>query len=337
MTRILLFTIFILAIVVFGIYVFKIRNVQFETTSNFSNAVQEKPLDKYTIENLSKQTFEKSNIEISRLIGENEDFASYIFYFYPQGLKVSGLLNVPKGSGEFSTIVMFRGYVDREDYLTGVGTQRAGEMLARNNFVTLAPDFLGYGESDNPSSDVMEERFQTYITALTLLSSLGNLNNELATKNIEARASRDKVGIWGHSNGGQIALTILEASGKLYPTVLWAPVSKPFPYSILYYTDDFDDHGKLLRKKIADFEKDYDVEKYSLTNYFEKINAKIQIYQGTADDAVPVRWSNELVEKLQKLNKDVEYFTYQGNDHNFAQGAWRTVVERNILFYRENL
>src|SRR3989344_5822003 len=221
MMRILLFAIFILAIIAVGIYAYKVRSVQTETTSDFSNVVAEKPLDKYTIENLSKQTFEKSKIEIGRMIGENEDFASYIFYFYPRGLKVSGLLNVPKGGGEFSTVVMFRGYVDREDYLTGVGTQRAGEMFARNNSVTLAPDFLGYGESDNPSSDVMEERFQTYTAALTLLSSLGSLNNELATKNIEARADLQKVGVWGHSNGGQIALAVLQASGKLYPTVLW--------------------------------------------------------------------------------------------------------------------
>lgn len=337
MMRILLSAIFILAVVAVGIYAYKVRNVQTETASDFSNVVAEKPLDKYTIENLSKQNFEKSKVEIGKIIGENKDFASYIFYFYPEGFKVSGLLNVPKGSGEFSTIVMFRGYVDRENYSTGVGTKRGAEVFAGGGFITLSLDFLGYGESDNPSWDVMEERFQTYITALTLLNSIGSLNDELAAKNIEARADLQKVGIWGHSNGGQIALTVLEASGELYPTALWAPVSKPFPYSILYYTDDFDDHGKLLRKKIADFEKDYDVEKYSLTNYFEKINAKLEIHQGTADEAVPIKWSNDLVEKLKSLNKDVSYFTYLGNDHNFAQGAWQTVVERNIAFFRENL
>ena len=85
MMRILLFAIFILAIIAVGIYAYKVRSVQTETTSDFSNVVAEKPLDKYTIENLSKQTFEKSKIEIGRMIGENEDFASYIFYFNLHG------------------------------------------------------------------------------------------------------------------------------------------------------------------------------------------------------------------------------------------------------------
>ena len=85
--------------------------------------------------------------------------------------------------------------------------------------------------------DVFEERFQTYTTAMNLLAG------------IEKWERAGKIGIWGHSNGGQIALTVLEISQKEYPTVLWAPVSKPFPYSILYYTDEAEDRGKALRKK----------------------------------------------------------------------------------------
>ena len=36
--------------------------------------------------------------------------------------------------------------------------------------------------------------------------------------------------------------------------ILWAPVSKPFPYNILYYTDEAEDRGKWLRGEIAKFE-----------------------------------------------------------------------------------
>ncbi|MBI2611158.1 dienelactone hydrolase family protein, partial [Candidatus Gottesmanbacteria bacterium] len=207
------------------------------------------------------------------------------------------------------------------------GTVRVGEAFTKAGFITLAPDFLGYGESDNPSINVMEERFQTYTTALTLLSSIKNLPN----------ANPDKIGIWGHSNGGQIALSILAITGKNYPTVLWAPVSKPFPYSILYYTDEFEDHGKLLRKVVADFEKDYDIELYSPPNYYEWINAPIQIHQGGADDAAPQKWSDQLVKTLKELEKEVEYFTYAGDDHNFAKGSWQIVVDRNINFFRNYL
>lgn len=293
----------------------------------------ERPLDKYTIDALSKTKFEASEITLGKVLNDNGEFTSYIFYFNVQTKKVSGLINIPKTTGEYPVLMMFRGYIDREAYTTGAGTQRTGEALAKNGFITLAPDFLGYGESDNPSESPIEERFQTYVTALTLLESIGNLNTTLANNNLEARVNVNKVGIWGHSNGGQISLSILEITGRAYPTVLWAPVSKPFPYSILYYTDDFDDRGKMLRRTIAEFEKDYDVELYNLTNYFARINATIQIHQGTADDAVPQKWSDQLVEELEKLEKDVDYFTYAGADHNLLPGGWNLAVLRAIDFY----
>jgi len=112
--------------------------------------------------------------------------------------------------------------------------------------------------------------------------------------------------------------------------VLWAPVSKPFPYSILYYTDEAEDRGKALRKKLADFEKDYDVELYSLTNYLDRIKAPIQIHQGTLDEAVPRRWTDELVKRI-----EVDYRVYPGADHNLV-GGWSQAVQRSIDFWEKH-
>src|SRR3989344_1562063 len=289
--------------------------------------------------------FKSSQITLGTALEEKENHISQMFYYTIRDVingknrekKVSGLINVPKKEGIYSVIVMLRGFVPMETYATGTGTKRAGEVFAQNNFITLAPDFLGYGVSDNPSQNSMEERFQTYTTALTLLSSLENLNSGLeASYSGRIKADSAKVGIWGHSNGGQIALSVLEITGKNYPTVLWAPVSKPFPYSILYFTDEFDDHGKALRKVVADFEADYDIELYSPTNYFQWIQAPLEIHQGDNDEAVPVRWSDQLVKTLKDIGKDIIYFSYSGSDHNLSTG-WSTAVERSLGFYLDHL
>lgn len=298
---------------------------------------KERPLDKYTIEALSNTKFSASEISLGEVLVDDLSFTSFKFYFYSNGKKVSGLVNVPKAEGTYPAVVMFRGYVDREVYTTGVGTQRAGEVFAKNGFITIAPDFLGYGQSDNPSENPMEERFQTYVTALVLLESVNKLSETLVANGIGARIDAKKIGIWGHSNGGQIALTILEITGRPVPTVLWAPVSKPFPYSVLYYTDEFDDRGKMLRRVIAEFERDYDIELFNLTNFFDKINASVQIHQGTGDDAVPKKWSDQLASELEKLDRDVEYFTYTGADHNLLPGGWNLAVSRAMEFWREEL
>lgn len=302
-----------------------------------------KPLEKYTIENLSQVHFTPRKIEIGDEIKNEPEFTSRYFFFDVDPhinstniKKVGGLINIPKKPGVYPVIIMLRGFVPKEIYQTGIGTQRAAEELAKNGFITLAPDFLGYGKSDPASENSIEDRLQTYVSAATLLNSIANLNQSLSANNLSATSNPTKIGIWGHSNGGQIALTTLEITGKSYPTVLWAPVSKPFPFSILYYTDDFDDHGRALRKVVAEFEKDYDVELYSLPNYLDKIQAPIQLHQGTADDAVPVKWSDTLVESLKKLEKDITYFTYPGADHNLL-GGWKLAVNRSIAFYKEHL
>ena len=312
--------------------------------SNSSNQPVAKPLNKYTFQNLKNRSYQASYITLGDQIADNPIYSSYIFYFNSDGKKVAGLANIPKNIKNAPVIIMIRGFVDKNFYTTGTGTQHAGEVLAENGYITLAPDFLGYGRSDNPSKNVMEERFQTYTAVLNLLASLKNLPSVLSTLStpssggsISTGANTNNVGLWAHSNGGQIALSILAISGKDYPTVLWAPVSKPFPYSILYYTDEFDDHGKLLRKAVADFEKDYDAEKYSPPNYFKWIKAPIQLHQGSQDDAVPQKWSDDLYKTLKDLNIDITYFTYPGQDHNFANGSWNTVINRNIVFFDDKL
>lgn len=304
----------------------------------------EKPLEKYTFENLRKTEFPESPIMLGRSIEEKDSYISQMFYFNARDLggkknkKLSGLLNVPKVEGVYPVIIMLRGFVPREIYETGIGTKRAGEVFASNHFITLAPDFLGYGESGNPSENVMEERLETYTTLLSLFSSLDNLNAGLsASYSGKIKADTERIGLWGHSNGGQIALSVLEITSKNYPTVLWAPVSKPFPYSILYYTDDIEDHGKALRKVVANFEKDYDSELYSPTNFYSSINASIEIHQGLDDDAIPSKWSDTLVSDLEKLEKDVKYFTYPNADHNLMPDGWALAVRRSLNFYREKL
>lgn len=302
------------------------------------DTIIEKPLEKYSFDNLRKASFSPSVISLGDPLKDEKDFASYTFYYLVDGKKVSGLLNLPKKPGTYPIIVLFRGFVEKDAFTTGEGTRRTAEYLAQNGFVTLAPDFLGYGDSEKGSDDGLEDRFLTYTTGLTLLSSLKNLDKTLqATESGTIVADTEKVGLWGHSNGGHIALALLGITGKVYPTVLWNPVSKPFPYSILYFTDEYDDHGKALRKLVADFENEYDIEKYSPTNYYKYITAPLQVDQAVDDEAVPIKWSDQLYEELKRLDKDVVYSTYPGENHNFQNGSWPEVVKKTGDFFKKEL
>lgn len=300
-----------------------------------------KPLLSYTFENLQNTKFQETQIILGAELNKTTDYTSQMFYYSVPSRpgseslkKVSGVINLPNKPGTYPVIVQFRGYISKETYKSGIGTQPSAKVFASNGFITIAPDFLGYGESDPPSENGFEDRLQTYSTALTLLSSLPTFNAGLeASYSGKIKADTNKVGLWGHSNGGHIALSTLAISGVTYPTVLWAPVSKSFPYSILYYTDEFDDQGKSLRKFLAGFEENYDTEAFSPPNYYSWIKAPLQIHQGSQDQEVPVWWSDELVEKLKEKEIDVSYYTYLGSDHNLQPSGWNPAVTRSIDFY----
>lgn len=302
-----------------------------------------RPLLSYTFENLKNTKFPQNQITLGSVVGENEDSFSQMFYFSvpktpksEEMKKVSGLANIPKKEGKYPVIVMLRGFVPDDIYEPGVGTQPSAKELSKSGFITLAPDFLGFGQSASPSADPFESRFQTYTTALTLLSSMATLNNGLDS-NYAGTISADleKVGLWGHSNGGHIALSVLAISGFSYPTVLWAPVSKSFPYSILYYTDESDDQGKAMRKALASFEDIYNTDLFSPEKYYSWIKAPIEINQGANDQEVPYWWSDDLVETLKENDVTVTYFTYPGANHNLLPSGWSEAVTNTIDFYKK--
>lgn len=302
--------------------------------------IRKSPLNKYSIENLSNTNIKPGKLEIKEEITEEENYNSYLFEFeFNPNLDgktkkiTTGQLNIPKNNGTLPLIVMFRGYIDQEMYKTGFGTRKAASYFAENGFLTIAPDFLGYGGSDDVAENIFESRFQTYVTSLSLIKTL-ETNPELALET--GNREIGNLYLWGHSNGGQIALTTLEITNAGYPTTLWAPVSKPFPYSVLYYTDRSEDRGKLIRSELAKFEDNHDPDNYSLDLYLDKINAPLQIHQGTSDDAVPVKWSDELANELEELEKDVTYYKYPGADHNLRP-VWNEVVRKDLIFFRSFL
>lgn len=291
------------------------------------------PLSRYSIDNLARADIKAGEFEITNTLEEAEEFTAYEFKltFDPsinnETSKITtGQVNIPKNEGSFPLVLMIRGYVDETLYTTGIGTRRGAEVFASEGFITVAPDFLGYAGSDTEAGNIFESRFQTYTTVLSLLKSLDQ---------IDSWNGKD-VFIWAHSNGGQIAITTLEVTGAVYPTTLWAPVTKPFPYSVLYYTDESPDRGKFIRQELSKFEELYNPDLFAITDYIDRINAPIQIHQGTADDAIPVEWSNEFVSQLESAEVEHEYLVYPGADHNLRPN-WNTVVERDIEFFRKHL
>ncbi|MBD3250150.1 MAG: hypothetical protein GF381_01085 [Candidatus Pacebacteria bacterium] len=320
----------------------------------------ELPLLKYTIPNLKRYNFQTSQIKIGQYLDESDSHWAVSFSYLTQGKKVSGVINFPKDPPEnkLPVIVMLRGWVPQENYYPGLGTKNAAAYFAKNGFVTFAPDFLSYGQSDPEPENSWEARFIKPIQVIELIKTIkqeSEIKVDLKEVQTKLTLSPEQLGLWGHSNGGQIALTVLEVLSEPIPTSLWAPVTAPFPYSILFFSDEHPDEGKQMRAWLAQLEQDYDVLEFSLTQYLTELTGPIQIHHGTADDAALISWSDEFRDSVELENErrekeheemgeigeasltglepiNLTYYRYPGADHNLKPN-WSQVVTRDVQFF----
>ena len=290
-------------------------DIQAEILTNYSP---------YTFEVLGKRQFKPRDIKLGAILAEEENFTSYVFTYQSDGKTISGMANIPVGPGRFPVIILLRGYADSQNYHVGLGTERSANNLAMGGFLTLAPDFLGYGYSDWEDKDILSARFYRPVEVLNLLSAVSSLPS----------ADSGRIGLWGHSNGGQIALSILEITGKSYPTSLWAPMSLGFPESVLVYLGT-EDVGNIVKEKVDKFLINNDPKKYSVSEYFEKIKAPFIIHQATSDELIKTEWTKSLAEKLKGSGNKVDLYLYSRENHNFNryEETGEILRQRDLEFF----
>lgn len=364
--------------------------------ANFGPLNKDLPLNRYQIPFLKNIPLVQAELQLQELVAETETYSSYLFSVEVSGGSMSGQLNLPKNFSRPRVILMMRGYIPAESYQTGAGTKAAAGVFAQHQFITVAPDFLGFGQSDPDLADSWESRFIKPVQMMELVNDLRQTNfarlecrfrTKLAgagagpgtgvatragtgagvstaggatTDTCNQNQTTVNLGIWAHSNGGQIALTALEGLGESIPTTLWAPVTSPFPYSVLFFTDELSDEGKATRLWLSHFERDYDVFAFTLTKHLDLLQGPIQIHHGTADESALFSWSLEFADKIATENQlrqaaleqaqlatpsavpslleplDFQLLTYDGADHNLRP-VWNTVVLRDLEFFEKNL
>jgi len=293
-------------------------------------------LQKYDFDSLRKRMPVASEIQILGPIKEVEDrranldikekytFTTSEISFESDGRKISGMMNyMPERSSLSPVIIMVRGYAEKAGYYPGSGSWRMADELAKQGYVTISLDFLGYANSDGESTDMLEARFHKAVEVLDLLESVKRI----------PWVDKNRIGFWAHSNGGQIVMSVLEVTGERYPTVMWAPMTQPFPESVLSTIDE----GSPVKDAIDEFQRHYDARRYAFDNYYQWINSPVIIMQGTADEWVEVSWQQGVVSKLKNLGKEAELVIYPGADHNLKNTrdeTWEKAVGKSINFYQ---
>ncbi|MCL2211664.1 MAG: hypothetical protein FWB95_07070 [Treponema sp.] len=300
----------------------------------------------YSLKNLLTYPYKTSPITIQKFVFKNDLQYAYNVVFTSMNLTVSARLSIPaiKQDEIKGIVIMLRGHQRANNYYTGKGTENPAKGYLQRGWAVIAPDFLSYASSSPAPLPYSLHQFYSTINAVEIYKSLEQPvfiyddSVPQANRIIFPQSFKKRV-MWGHSNGGQVALHFLAIIQKPVTTVLWAPVCIPYPDSAGHfgYGAAFAEH----------FKEEYTAEDFSFLAYLDKFapGTAILLEQGDKDTAVPKAWCDALSKAIEEENSrrekngigkiNLRYEVYTNGDHNLNP-YWGTVLPRDAAFWSSN-
>ena len=290
-------------------------------------------VDPVSLPALMTKHYDGRGLRLGRVLASNEAYVRRFVTYRSGDLRISGILNVPRGSGPFPVLVLGHGYIDPAVYVNGQGLLREQDHLARNGYAVLHTDYRGHAASDDdPRAEVSLRLGYTedVINAVLAIrrSGLPSLDGE-------------RVGLLGRSMGGGVMLNVLTVQpGLVDAAVVFAPVSSDTvdnfdrwirndPVRNSLARSIIDRHGS--PEKAPQFWRNV-----SPRTFFDRISEPLLVHHGTDDESCPIRWSRATMQALRAAGKDARMFTYQGEHHAFGP-QWPTSMRRTVAFFDRTL
>ncbi len=287
------------------------------------------------IEGLKQREFLGSEIIIEETLAKGVNYSRYIASYLSEGNKIYGLLTIPdtnKPEAGYPIIAFVHGYIDPQIYQTTSRYVAYQDGLARNGFITYKIDLRGHGNSEGEA--VNGHFSEAYV--------VDTLNSITSLKKLP-EANANNIGIWGHSNGGEIGLRSMVVSPEIKAGVFWAGVVGSFEGMLEIYNNKISFLD--LKREVPELVKQNDLpsknpdfwQKIDPYAYLNNIGGEIQLHHGTTDESVPIETSQELVSAMENIGQEVEYFEYPGADHNLSNPAFNSAMERTVEFFKKQL
>lgn len=294
-----------------------------------------------TIEQLKKRAYPGSKLKIEKELGAKDGYQSYIASYLSDDLKIYGYLTIPTGEkpkAGWPAILFNHGYIPLDRFQTQRQYVRYLEYLARAGFVVFKPDFRGHGRSQGKPSSNFESGYA--IDALNGLESLKNL----------PEVDKTKIGVWGHSMGGDITLKVLLARPEIKAAVIWAANFLPYSQSIKRWLanprpdmskKELDRRQKMMQSLVKQLgDPDQNLAEYqaiSPITFINELTMPIQLHHGLADERIAATGSEKFKKTLENLGKIVELYLYPKGNHNLSGSELKVAMKRSVKFFKKYL
>jgi dipeptidyl aminopeptidase/acylaminoacyl peptidase len=196
------------------------------------------------------------------------------------------------------------------------------DILADNGYLVLRSNMRGYPPSDNG-----DNRYRVGL-AVDILNLIALVKEQAGKLGPLENADLTRIGLWGQSLGGGVALRVATVSKDIKAIVLYSSISADeLKNAKLFYGITKE------QSYLSETETPPDVMAYiSPLNYFDTISASVKLYHSLTDDVVPAAWATETCDAMKTKNIDVDCFYYIGADHSFSSG-FKTDFRKTMLAF----
>lgn len=335
----------ILVLVVIGAFIIKTQLSTHQSwlqTGNISLSINQNNQNPLSIASMRQKSYPGSNLTIEQTLEGGSNYHQYIASYMSDGLKIYGLLTVPVGddSKKYPVIVFNHGYIPPMVYKTTQRYVAYVDVFARNGYIVFKPDYRGHDNSQgNPEGAYYSPGYTTDVL------------NALATLKKYNAADPNRIGMWGHSMGGNITLRTLVVNTKdIKAAVLWGAVVgsyndllnnwrrrtlSPPPSQQLALRNRYREN--LIRKYGTPQKNPIFWNSIDPTFFLSDVTTPIQLHTGGDDEEVPPEFSLHLKDTLERLGKPVEYYTYPGGDHNISSPNFEFAMQKSVDFFDKYL
>ncbi len=295
-----------------------------------------------SIDVMRAKSYPGSDLVIEQTLADESNYHQYIASYRSDGLKIYGLLTVPVGEklkDGYPVIIFNHGYIPPNQYKTTERYVSYVDAFAREGYIIFKADLRGNGSSEGQPEGAYYSTAYS-VDVLNAVSSLKKYKD----------ANANKIGMWGHSMGGNITLrNLVVDSADIKAAVIWGGV-----------VGTYDDLMNNWQKRVTyspppnelalrnRFRADL-ISKYGSPSanpafwnsidpnfYLDLVSAPVQLHTGLSDEEVPYQFSEGLKDRLEKLGKSVELYTYEGADHNISQ-SFNLAMQRSVDFFNKYL
>ena len=173
------------------------------------------------IEVMRQQAYPGSEIVFEQTLTPGANYDRYVVSYLSDGYKIHALMTVPTGpkpASGWPVIIFNHGFIPPAQYRTTERYLAYVDAIARSGYIVFKSDYRGHGSSEGTP----EGGYGTPAYTDDVLNALSSVK-------AYRDADPNRIGMWGHSMGGQLTLRAMVVSKDVKAGVIWGGVVAPYP------------------------------------------------------------------------------------------------------------